>query len=91
MEKNLLLYKLGLTKEESSPTIVVFVSSFTVTGWSDLALQIKWLLPANDSISAQIGENFSPDLFIRAECRALEGIDSPRVATRIPRPGERSI
>ncbi|KAL2863700.1 uncharacterized protein BJX67DRAFT_362835, partial [Aspergillus lucknowensis] len=33
----LTLFRMGLTKAKSSPTIVVFVNPFTIKGWFDLA------------------------------------------------------
>lgn len=58
--ETLSLYKLGLTKEESSPTVVTFDNPFTIADWSDLALQVKQLLPAINPIAAHIGVEIFP-------------------------------
>ncbi|KAI9368745.1 hypothetical protein BJX61DRAFT_522498 [Aspergillus egyptiacus] len=56
------LFRLGLTRDESTstPTIVVFVNPFTVRDWAALAVEIKLQLPPDDPVSMQIEVEFLP-------------------------------
>ncbi|RDW81481.1 uncharacterized protein DSM5745_05038 [Aspergillus mulundensis] len=60
------LFRLGLVKHKSTPTIVVFVSPFCVQDWYDLALQIKLRLPHNDSHAMGIDVEFIPGYIFTA-------------------------
>ncbi|KAL4908779.1 hypothetical protein BDW74DRAFT_174011 [Aspergillus multicolor] len=54
------LFKLGLVKQKSSPTIVVYVDPLSVHDWHDLGLQIKLKLPPNNPHAMAIDVEFLP-------------------------------
>ncbi|KAL3468104.1 hypothetical protein BJX64DRAFT_282988 [Aspergillus heterothallicus] len=54
------LFKMGLTKRKSTPTITIFVNPHTTHDWADLALQIRLLLPHDDPEALNIPVEFIP-------------------------------
>ncbi|KAL3481093.1 hypothetical protein BJX99DRAFT_254072 [Aspergillus californicus] len=56
----LTLFRMGLNKPKSTPTIVIFVNPFTAQDWADLALHIRLLLPHNDPAALNIEVEFIP-------------------------------
>ncbi|KAJ0419604.1 hypothetical protein BJY00DRAFT_324190 [Aspergillus carlsbadensis] len=54
------LFRMGLNKAKSTPTIVIFVNPFASHDWADLALQIKLCLPHDDPEALKLEVEFIP-------------------------------